>query len=68
MFDRNYSVPHSLPDCPSLFLTASSCPWLCVYALRRPGSVQLVNPGKEQLLADYQAIRALEKGNLFELL
>jgi hypothetical protein len=30
--------------------------------------VQLVNPGKEQLLADYQAIRALEKGNLFELL
>ena len=34
----------------------------------RPGSVQLVNASREQLQADYQAIRGLEKGGMFELL
>ncbi len=34
----------------------------------RPGSVQLVNHSKEQLLADYQTIRSLEKGSLFSLM
>ena len=34
----------------------------------RPGSVQLVNASREQLLADYHTIRSLEKGGMFDLL
>jgi hypothetical protein len=34
----------------------------------RPGSVQLVNQSRDQLQHDYQTIRNLEKGGLFQLL
>ena len=34
----------------------------------RPGSAQFVNASEEQLLADYNELRRIEKDNLFTLL